>query len=84
MMLRWAGLVLSLLAWGVLAQLRLNCERDEFELDGRPFRYVAGELHYFRVPRALWQDRLYRVRALGMNVVQVYAAWNWHEQRPGQ
>ena len=37
-------------------------------MDGQPFRYVSGSLHYFRVPRPLWQDRLRKIRAGGHSV----------------
>ncbi|KAI6190363.1 Glycoside hydrolase domain containing protein [Aphelenchoides bicaudatus] len=63
--------------------LRVNCEKNRFELDGQPFQYISGEIHYFRIPRQLWNDRLYRLRAMGLNVIQVYVAWNWHEMTEG-
>jgi len=61
----------------------VNCPENRFEMDGKPFQYIAGEVHYFRIPRQLWNDRLYRMRAMGLNVAQVYVAWNWHEEREG-
>ena len=33
-------------------------------VDGRPRIVLAGELHYFRVPRAEWEQRLGRPGAL--------------------
>lgn len=44
---------------------------NRFLLDGAPFRYVSGSLHYFRVPRVLWADRLFKMRMSGLNVVQL-------------
>lgn len=32
-------------------------------------------IHYFRVPRAYWEDRLLRLKALGLNTVQVRICW---------
>lgn len=58
-------------------------EHDRFLLDGAPFRYVSGSLHYFRVPRVLWADRLYKMRLSGLNAVQFYVPWNYHEPEPG-
>lgn len=46
-------------------------EHDVFLLDGAPFRYVSGSLHYFRVPRILWADRLFKMRLSGLNAVQL-------------
>ncbi|XP_045337295.1 beta-galactosidase-1-like protein isoform X3 [Leopardus geoffroyi] len=58
-------------------------ENDRFLLDGAPFRYVSGSLHYFRVPRVLWADRLLKMRMSGLNAVQFYVPWNYHEPEPG-
>ena len=41
---------------------------DTFLLDGQPFRYVSGSIHYFRVPKELWQDRLRKIRAGGFKL----------------
>ncbi|XP_058389034.1 beta-galactosidase-1-like protein isoform X3 [Diceros bicornis minor] len=58
-------------------------DHDRFLLDGVPFRYVSGSLHYFRVPRVLWADRLFKMRMSGLNTVQFYVPWNYHEPEPG-
>jgi beta-galactosidase len=50
-----------------------------FLLDGKPFRYISSSLHYFRIHQDLWLDRLQRVRAAGINAIQVIVPWNWHE-----
>ncbi|XP_045415971.1 beta-galactosidase-1-like protein isoform X2 [Lemur catta] len=58
-------------------------DHDRFLLDGVPFRYVSGSLHYFRVPRVLWADRLLKMRMSGLNAIQFYVPWNYHEPHPG-
>ncbi|PNJ36664.1 beta-galactosidase-1-like protein isoform X2 [Pongo pygmaeus] len=58
-------------------------DHDRFLLDGAPFRYVSGSLHYFRVPRVLWTDRLLKMRWSGLNAIQFYVPWNYHEPQPG-
>nr|XP_030699276.1 beta-galactosidase-1-like protein isoform X4 [Globicephala melas] len=58
-------------------------DHDRFLLNGAPFRYVSGSLHYFRVPRVLWADRLFKMRMSGLNAVQFYVPWNYHEPEPG-
>ncbi|CAI2355089.1 unnamed protein product [Caenorhabditis sp. 36 PRJEB53466] len=57
--------------------------RREFVLDGLPFRYISGSIHYFRIPRARWDERLSKVRALGFNAIQYYIPWNLHELDEG-
>ncbi|KAM8791966.1 beta-galactosidase-1-like protein [Rhynchonycteris naso] len=58
-------------------------DHDRFLLDGTPFRYVSGSLHYFRVPRVLWADRLFKMHMSGLNTIQFYVPWNYHEPEPG-
>jgi beta-galactosidase len=50
-----------------------------FELDGEPFRIISGAVHYFRIHPEQWEDRLRRVRHLGLNTVDVYVPWNVHQ-----
>ena len=62
----------------------IDYENDCFLKDGEPFRYISGSLHYFRVPRFYWKDRLTKMKAGGLNAVQTYIAWNIHEPVQGQ
>jgi beta-galactosidase len=56
----------------------------QFTLDGKPFRVISGEMHYPRIPRAYWRDRLRMARAMGLNTITTYVFWNQHEPRPGK
>lgn len=56
--------------------------RAIFLKDGEPFRFVAGEMHYFRVPKAYWKDRLYKIKMAGLNTVSFYIEWSGHEPEP--
>ncbi|XP_070158102.1 beta-galactosidase isoform X1 [Polyergus mexicanus] len=62
----------------------VDYENNQFLLDGKPFRYVAGSFHYFRAPRQYWRDRLRKMRAAGLNAISTYVEWNLHEPEPGQ
>ena len=57
---------------------------DHFLLDGKPFQILSGEMHYPRVPRSSWRDRMKKARALGLNTISTYVFWNAHEPRPGE
>ncbi|HXY39477.1 MAG TPA: glycoside hydrolase family 35 protein [Vicinamibacteria bacterium] len=57
---------------------------DRFSLDGRPFVIRSGEMHYARVPREYWRDRMKKMRAMGLNTLCMYSFWNMHEPRPGR
>uniref|UniRef100_A0A8B9CPL8 Galactosidase beta 1 like n=1 Tax=Anser brachyrhynchus TaxID=132585 RepID=A0A8B9CPL8_9AVES len=62
---------------------QLDYEQDCFRKDGAPFRYVSGSIHYARIPRPAWRDRLLKMYMSGLNAVQVYVPWNYHEPLPG-
>lgn len=47
--------------------------------DGVPWQLLAGSIHYFRVHPAQWRDRLRRLVDIGMNTVDTYVAWNFHQ-----
>jgi len=63
---------------------RLSVAGARFLLDGRPFRILSGAIHYFRVHPELWEDRLLKLKAMGLNTVETYVAWNLHEPEPGR
>jgi beta-galactosidase len=58
-------------------------EHGQFLLDGKPFQIISGEMHYARVPRAYWRDRLRMAKAMGLNSITTYVFWNEHEPKPG-
>ncbi len=62
---------------------RFGIQGDHFVLDGKPFQIISGEMHYARIPREYWRDRLKKARAMGLNTVSTYVFWNAHEPRPG-
>ena len=62
----------------------LVADSGRFMLDGRPIQIISGEMHYARVPREYWRDRLRKARAMGLNTISTYVFWNLHEASPGQ
>ncbi|MFE9044799.1 beta-galactosidase [Streptomyces sp. NPDC007818] len=60
----------------------LQTDKTGFLLDGQPFRFLSGGLHYFRVHPEQWQDRLRKARLMGLNTVETYVPWNLHQPRP--
>lgn len=62
----------------------LDYSHDRFLKDGLPFRYISGSIHYFRIPRFYWKDRLLKMKMAGLNAIQMYVAWNYHEPQPGR
>ena len=65
------------------AQHHIGIEGDHFIFDGKPLQIISGELHYERIPREYWRDRLQKARAMGLNTISTYVFWNVHEPKPG-
>ncbi|KAF6027346.1 GLB1L2 [Bugula neritina] len=55
-----------------------------FWIDGKKTRLFSGAMHYFRIPREYWKDRLIKLRSSGCNVLETYVPWNLHEPRRGE
>ncbi|HEY4156039.1 MAG TPA: beta-galactosidase family protein, partial [Puia sp.] len=58
--------------------------RDQFMLDGKPFRIISGEIHPARVPAEYWRHRIEMAKAMGCNTIAAYIFWNYHETEPGK
>jgi beta-galactosidase len=90
-MMRFAtisGQLVLALAIGAVPPLQsqqpaLAADSGRFLLDGKPYQIISGEMHYARIPRADWRDRLRKARAMGLNTISTYVFWNLHEPRPG-
>lgn len=86
--LRYAAVLALLAICGLPAQSAPSAHRfavahGQFELDGKPFRIISGDMDYVRTPRAYWRDRLRMAHAIGINTVMTYVFWNFHEPQPG-
>lgn len=53
-------------------------------LDGRRVWLASGSIHYFRLPHQLWRDRLLKAKRSGLNCIETYVAWNFHEAHEGK
>ncbi|MCH5199056.1 MAG: beta-galactosidase, partial [Oscillospiraceae bacterium] len=62
---------------------KLTIGKKDFLLNDEPFKIIAGAMHYFRVPKEYWRDRLLKIKACGFNTVETYTAWNLHEPKEG-
>ena len=81
-----AALYLNRTAQGTVptqAVHHFGIDGDHFALDGKAFQIISGEMHYERIPREYWRDRLQKARAMGLNSISTYVFWNVHEPKPG-
>lgn len=58
--------------------------KDDFYLDGKPFKIISGAIHYFRTVPEYWRDRLEKLKNMGCNTVETYIPWNFHEPSKGE
>lgn len=61
----------------------LRFKNRQFYLDGKPFRIFSGAFHYFRVLPQYWNETFLKMKASGLNTVETYVAWNFHEEIKG-
>lgn len=61
----------------------VDYKNNSFLKDGEYFRYISGSIHYSRIPRSYWKDRLLKMYMAGLDAVQTYVPWNFHEPVPG-
>nr|MBA3274296.1 beta-galactosidase [Chloroflexia bacterium] len=53
-------------------------------IDGMPRLLISGEIHYFRLKRDEWEDRILKLKAAGGNTVASYIPWLCHELENGE
>lgn len=63
---------------------KLTYKVKQFYMDGKPIELLSGAMHYFRIPREYWYDRLLKLKECGFNCVETYTCWNLHEPEEGQ
>lgn len=74
---------LSINSWGQ-KENTFAIGAESFELNGKPYVIRCGEMHFARIPKAEWKQRLQMAKAMGLNTVCTYLFWNMHEKQPDQ
>ena len=62
----------------------MDMDSKGFIINGKRTFLVSAGMEYARVPRALWADRLLRLKRAGFNCIEVYTFWNFHEPENGK
>ncbi len=60
-----------------------HLENRRFVIDGKPQLVLSGEVHYFRLDRKDWHDRILKTKQAGCNAVASYIPWLFHEEIEG-
>lgn len=63
----------------IAQQHTFSLSDSTFLLDNKPFQIISGEIHYPRVPREAWRQRMKMAKAMGLNTIGTYVFWNLHE-----
>ena len=61
----------------------IDIHRKRIVVDGSPRILMCGEVHYFRLAREEWADRLDALVAAGCDAVASYIPWLCHELPDG-
>jgi hypothetical protein len=56
----------------------------ELRIDGAPFFIHSATFFYYRIPRDQWEALLRIYRSEGINTLDLYIPWNWHEPKEGE
>lgn len=67
-----------------MAKSSIDFDGAGFVTHGKRIYLSSGSLHYPRVPRELWYDRLLRLKRANFAAVETYAFWNFHEPKENQ
>lgn len=51
---------------------------------GKPVLVLSGEVHYFRLKRSEWRDRIRKAKEAECNAIASYIPWMFHEESEGQ
>nr|WP_314259280.1 beta-galactosidase [uncultured Devosia sp.] len=61
---------------------RLRIVGRTLELNGQELRLFSGAMHYFRTLPEQWDDRLLKLKSMGLNCIETYVPWNMHQPSP--
>ncbi len=62
----------------------IEVQQRRILIDGRPEIILAGEVHYFRLQREEWADRIRKTRDAGCTAIASYSPWVAHEFHEGR
>ena len=57
----------------------LRFQGKDIYLNNQPLKIYSGAMHYFRIMPEYWEDRLLKLKNLGLNTVETYMNWGLHQ-----
>ncbi len=62
----------------------IEVKDEKMIIDGKEVLLFGGELHYFRVPKGEWRNRIRQAKEAGLNMISTYIPWGIHEYEEGK
>ncbi|MDX2064567.1 MAG: beta-galactosidase [Fimbriimonadaceae bacterium] len=63
---------------------RIEIAEQSIRIDGAAQWIFSGEVHYFRLARGEWEDRIIKAKQMGCTAIASYIPWLMHEPIRGQ
>jgi beta-galactosidase len=63
--------------------MTFDIKDSNFYLNNAKVFLNAGEIHYFRIRRELWDKHLEAAQEAGLTTISTYVPWAWHEPAEG-
>ena len=63
---------------------KVSIEGKNILVDGKPVCFRSGSMHYFRIHPDYWKDRIIKLKQCGLNTLETYIPWNFHEPEEGK
>eukprot|EP00730_Choanoeca_flexa_P008508 TRINITY_DN12498_c0_g2_i8.p1 TRINITY_DN12498_c0_g2~~TRINITY_DN12498_c0_g2_i8.p1 ORF type:complete len:877 (+),score=175.89 TRINITY_DN12498_c0_g2_i8:2-2632(+) len=83
MMVGWKSVLLLAFLAACHAARTVSYDGRSFFIDGERKLILSGGMHYNRVPRSDWDGVMKMAKAMGLNTIQGYFMWNFHEHSRG-
>ncbi|MDD5067279.1 MAG: beta-galactosidase, partial [bacterium] len=63
---------------------KIGLDASSLTVDKKPLFVYSGEIHYFRIRKKDWPDRIRKAKKANLNTVSSYIPWRWHSPDQGQ
>ena len=57
----------------------VSYDRRSIRLNDQPVTFLSGSIHYPRSTPGMWPQLMKQAAADGLNMIQIYVFWNWHQ-----
>ena len=64
--------------------MKIEIKNKQILIDGKAQLIMCGEIHYYRLKREEWEDRIKKLKEAGGNAVATYIPWICHEPIEGE